>query len=413
MYKNFGFSLDGKHKAHVFFIVFLYFLASYGFSFAYWNHLGTVFYAFIILIMVLFCVLKIHTFKNLNFVSIVLLLIFMPLLSSINSFAIYGQSIISSVRGLFTTSFVWILYFVLHYLKVKEGSILSALFYMGIFIVMVQIIQQFTYPNAFFGVLNEEAMQENGALEAAGRRNGILRFRISLIFMPFFFALFVLIKRRINLGLFLIFILLLSSIYLSLTRQIIASALLTLFASFVMEKNKHFFVFVFFIVISFSLVYFFSDDIFGDLIRQTQEEANEDNIRVQAVICYWGESIRSLFTFLLGYGVSQEGAFANHTELLRNLGLCYNDIGFIGMIWHSGIIYVILSYYLLYRLFFSLKNSIPIYVRMYVFYVSLMSIMMFPFGDNSQHTFIWPILLYICDLHINKSPNALKLNSIL
>ena len=68
---------------------------------------------------------------------------------------------------------------------------------------------------------------------------------------------------------------------------------------------------------------------------------------------------------------------------------------------------IIFCYYMFYQMFFKLKAVIPAYVRMFVLYAGVMSVMIFPCITPAQNI-VWIMLLYVCDLHINKSVLALK-----
>ena len=106
-----------------------------------------------------------------------MLLLILPFFSMMNSHSLYGQGYVDSIKTM-TGCFVWVFYFVLHKYKVQESTILKAFLVISLFIVGVQIIQQFTYPNAVFGVLSDDAMIEQGVQEAAEQRNGLWRFRM-------------------------------------------------------------------------------------------------------------------------------------------------------------------------------------------------------------------------------------------
>lgn len=60
------------------------------------------------------------------------------------------------------------------------------------------------------------------------------------------------------------------------------------------------------------------------------------------------------------------------------------------------------------KIFFKLKKAVPLYVKMFVVFTGAMSIMIFPCISLAQ-TIVWTLLLYICDLHINKSALAINI----
>ena len=96
-------------------------------------------------------------------------------------------------------------------------------------------------------------------------------------------------------------------------------------------------------------------------------------------------------------------------KLTTVYGIYTTDVGFVGQIFERGFIYVCICYYMFYQMFFKLKTVIPTYVRMFVLYAGVMSVMIFPCITPAQNI-VWVLLLYICDLHINNSPLAIKSN---
>ncbi len=400
--------IKGQQKESLFLLLLMYTLASHGFSYANWSHVFTELFAYSLVLMTIISFWNKAHYNQTNFMGIVFLFMFTPFFSIFNAYSIYDQSFIASISAIFTNTFIWILYFLLHYYKVKETTILKTFLYIGLFTAFVQIIQQITYPHVLFGVRSDESMVGSKSNALTSMRNGLWRFRIDIYYMPLFFALLTWIKEKMNYKNSIIFGVFLVSIYLTLTRQIMFSALLTILVSFFLGKSQNKIKFIIFVFVFMAVLVFYFEALFGNLFSKTQSELTEDYVRFQAVDYYWNEAQRNVFTFLFGYGGAKEGAFANQMQYLNEIGLCYNDIGFIGMIWRFGICYVVLSYYLLYYLFAKLKNKIPSYIRLYIFYASIMTIMYFPFGVDASITIVWPIILYICDLHINKSPLALR-----
>ena len=310
--------------------------------------------------------------------------------------------------------FIWIIYFLLHKYKVQEQTILKVLFWVSLFLIGVQIIQQFTYPNAPFGTMSENAMIEKHAMEAAEQRNGLWRFRMhqnGYYTAPILFAMWIWIRKKTSLKLAVFVSLFLASIYLTLTRQVMFACILTIFCSMFMGQKKINFTALFIGLLFIGGLYMYYDVLFSKLAEQTQDDSNEDNIRLFAASLLWSESLKTPLTFLFGYGVPDGGsAYGIHMYKLNSiLGVFTTDVGFIGQIFERGFIYVCICYYMLYKLFFKLKKSIPTYVRMFVMYTGVMSVMIFPCITPAQNI-VWVMLLYVCDLHINKSPLAFNKN---
>ena len=155
-------------------------------------------------------------------------------------------------------------------------------------------------------------------------------------------------------------------------------------------------------------LYIFYDVLFESMAEQTKDES-QDNIRMLSAAYFWNESIKSPLTFLFGYGTlsGNSPVISSLTNFQLLNGFYRSDVGFIGQIYERGFLYVMACYYLMYRLLFKLKNNIPLYIRMFVIFTAVMSVMIFPMITPVSNI-VWTLLLYVSDLHINKSYLALK-----
>lgn len=349
--------------------------------------------------------------KQFHFRTLVLFLLWIPFVSIFNSWTIYSQSPSRSFLLMISQS-TWVIYFLLHKYKVQEQMVLKVFFYIALFLVVIQIVQQFTYPNAPFGTMSQDAMLESHSMEAAEQRNGLWRFRMhqnGYFTAPILFAMWIWIRKISSPKLVIFVALFFASIYLTLTRQVMFACILAVFCSMFMGQKKINFAALFIGLIFLAGLYAFYDVLFSKLAQQTQDDSNEDNVRLLAASMLWEESLRTPFTFLFGYGLPDStSAYGLHMYKLRSfLGIYTSDVGFIGQIFERGFIYVCICYYMLYKLFFKFKKVIPMYIRMFVMFAGVMSVMIFPCITPAQ-TVVWSMLLYVCDLHINKSVLALK-----
>lgn len=351
--------------------------------------------------------------KQFHFRTLVLFLLWIPFVSIFNSWTIYSQSPSRSFL-LMTSQSTWVIYFLLHKYKVQEQVVLKVFFYIALFLVGIQIVQQFTYPNAPFGTMSLEMMIEKNAVEAAEQRNGLWRFRMhqnGYYTAPILFAMWIRIRKKANPKLAVFVALFFVSIYLTLTRQVMFACILTVFCSIFMGQKKINFTALFLGLIFIAGLYVYYDVLFSKLAQQTQDDSNEDNVRLLAASMLWDESLKTPFTFLFGYGLPDStSAYGLHMYKLSSfLGIYTSDVGFIGQIFERGFIYVCICYYMFYKLFFKLKKVIPTYIRMFVMFTGVMSVMIFPCISSAQNI-VWVLLLYICDLHMNNSPLAIKSN---
>lgn len=282
---------------------------------------------------------------------------------------------------------------------------------MAICIFWLQFSQQFDPDNALFGVKRDftEDVETLSITDYIEVRNGLYRFRIySVMFtiVALCFSWQQLLKKK-SIKNILFFTIFAASIYLTLTRQqMFAAIFMCVFSVFLMGNSKITtkFKYLIPILMFLAIVYSFRDALFGTLLEQTQDqtEAAETDIRTLAFAYYWNEIISHPLTFLFGAGVDSSAAAIGSASHMY-----WVDIGLIGQ-WFAWGIGAILSYIiLLYQLLIKKATEIPPYVKFFAFMTLVTSILIFPY-IRPMEFFVWSSLLYICDLHINKSPLALN-----
>lgn len=352
-----------------------------------------------------------HSTRNpdCNFRTEVLLLMFLYFPSMVNSFIYFGQSPIQSLY-MDLEAFVFISYFMFHYFHVEEKTILKALLFVALLIVFIQIFQQFSYPNCWFGIHDEE--KQAITKELAEQRNGLWRFKMHIngyFTSPVLFAAWIWLQRKYDFRTMIVCSLLMVSVYLTLTRQVMVACIFAIFlSSFIGERKSKKGALLLGLLFIIGL-YEYYDVLFSSLSEQTKEDTTEDNIRLFSASYFWEESLKSPLTFLFGYGAPHEdsgfGDLMSH--LNQDYGFYISDVGFIGQIYQKGLFYVWTTYWMFYKLYFRLKMKTPLYIKMMVLFCVPMTPMIFP-TINPMHSFVWMMMLYIVDLHVNKSPLALE-----
>ena len=398
-------------RLHILSITLFIVIVYKGMQYAHWGITGMVIERlFYVGFMFCFFFIQIKKYKC-NFRRDVLMLMILPFLSMINTYYLYAQGIIGSVNawiGLFT----WMIYFLLHKYKVSERSILYALLCISFIILIIQGIQQFTYPEVWFGRRSDNMMLEKGLTEVAEMRNGIWRFRMhnnAYYTVPVLFAIWSGICKKFDMKQAFVVLLLLVSVYLTLTRQVMVSCIFTMVSSLFMFGNNKHKVRVFLITcLLIAGLYVSYEMLFSNLVEQTTEEKTDDNIRVLAALFFWNESTQNPILFLFGHGLpSGSSAYTKYILDLRDFGFYTSDIGFIGQIYEAGFLSVFCFYLLAYKLCFKYKEKTPQYIKMFVLFTTIMSPMIFPILAPFQIV-VWALLLYVCDLHINNSSLALS-----
>lgn len=387
-------------RIHIVLVVLLFTFVMGGFKYVHWPIHPKLVMRVLSVLLLAFYIGGNRQSTNLHFQKTVLLLAFYPFLSVIYSFIEYGQPIMDGIRGTIPW-LLWLSYFFFHHVKISEGSFLKAILYIAFFIASVQIIQQFTYPDILFNVPVED--ESNPDDELVSSRNGIWRFRLGDVG---YFAALVLfyvwekVRQRFSGIVFIILSLMTISLYLTLTRQIIFSTIVTIIASFYLARERLRKWRTILIIALLAIIYLNYETLFAELGKMTEEETNEDYIRILSGQYFFTETFSSVQAAILGHGVAVSGAFSVMVKNLQeNWHFYASDVGFIGQMWKFGVPYVIICFYLLFSLFFTWRHYIPTYIRLFVLFTTIMSIMIFPMAIGFQFV-LWSFLLYICDMNI-------------
>ncbi len=340
-----------------------------------------------------------------NFGWMLGVMIVFSLCSSIPCYLQHGQPILQSVKAMIPFSLAWACYWFMLRYKPTERQVLKAFTFIALAIGILLVVQQLFPNHAMFGVNDSE--YANTEIE---QRNGLYRFRISfnaLFTFPVLFLAWVRYLRQKSRGSLYMLLFMLMSLYLMLTRQIMATTLLTLFSSVFLfklrpDKRVMFTMYVGMIVI---LTINF-DAIFGSLVEQSAEELDDENyIRFLSGEYFLNESLKSPMVFFLGHGMPSGGSAYDRflTDLGDYYGFFSSDVGAIGAAYVFGYVYTAMFYVIVFYVLVRHRKSIPAYLQMAVLAMTIYSIMIF----NIRTAFGvvgWSMLLYLCDLHISQSP---------
>lgn len=405
-----GGRLQKRQQIYLIIIVGFILLLSNGLNYYNWNPTYAGWITKIIYLYFLWFFIR-HSTRNPNchFRTEILLLTFLQFPSMINSWLYFGQSFIQSLT-VDLAAFSYITYFMLHHYRVEERTILKVILFMALLIVGIQLFQQFSYPNCWFGIRSEEGQALTN--ELAEQRNGLWRFRMHIngfYTCPILFAAWIWLQRKFDSHTMIVCCLLLVSVYLTLTRQVMVACIFAVFmSSFIGERKSKKGALLLGLLFIVGL-YEYYDVLFSSLSEQTKEDSTEDNIRLVASSYFWEESLKSPLTFLFGYG--NQHADSSYGDLISRMkqdyGLYTSDVGFIGQIYEKGLLYVLVTYWIFYKLYFRLKTKTPLYIKMMVLFCTPMTPMIFPTID-ALSSFVWVMMIYIVDLHVNKSPLALE-----
>lgn len=335
--------------------------------------------------------------KGLHFTKETSRIFFYSYFSIIGGFLIYGNNPINSAIGGLDFAFIFI-YFILYFNQVQEEQLTKIMLVLTIIITSILLIQQFTFPLAPFGLRSIEDVQNpNDIIEI---RNGLIRYRIEshtfLLFTAFFY--WNKLSKHIKISSFCAFGIAILGIYLLLTKQFIATTIITIFISIFLIRNAKIRKIIFCLLVILCIVGFiYKDILFSEMIDSAKEQASEDDIRVLSAYFFLDKIFSNPIGLILGNG---------HPLLLQQWGekngYWVSDVGCIGEIFLYGIIYISVYIQILWKAY-KYRKLLPLYIKMFFLSTFFISIMIFPYRTNCEFL-TWAIVLYICDLHINKSP---------
>lgn len=331
---------------------------------------------------------------NANFEREVNWIFKLAFLSVIGNTFLYHQSPMQNVINTCSHAFI-LYYFLLHFYGIKEKIIIAILTILVLMILFIQLVQQFTFPIAPFGI-NIQAETTNNLIEI---RNGLFRFRIetACFAMLLVFFCWEQLLKKIRLWAIILFVLSLTSIYLFLTRQIIITVLFSIFLSAFLVKNRRLKIWTMCLLAVLCVIFYnWGNLFFEELIESSRDETDNDNVRIHSAFFFIDKILANPISFFLGNGSPKEAVNWGLKE-----GFWISDVGFIGECFIYGFFYIAVYPIILWKVY-KYRNCVPLYIKMYIISTFLISVMIFPYRTRVEFM-IWSMVLYICDLHINNS----------
>lgn len=297
-------------------------------------------------------------------------------------------------------SFLWTavaaFYLIFHRFHYSEKRILYILGIVALTTVTIQLLQFFEVFPPIFG---DPTGEELGEEIVTGERNGILRLFVGCMplqmMMLFFFWTKFMTTFRLHWA--VLTGLLLFSVYIYLTKQVLLSTIVTLGLSIFMIKGRNIKIFSYsiMIVLTFVLMLFW-EDLFGEMIKDSKDDSFSHAIRLEFIgfisEYYISHPVESFF----GHGWSIP-LIKEWIHKLYHL----SDIGFFGEAFGFGWPWSLAYFYILFRLLVTYRNRIPLYIKLYLISTAIISIFIFPYRNRIEH-FTWISALYISSLYILK-----------
>jgi len=319
------------------------------------------------------------------------------LLSSACINVVFTGNTLADERSHILSALAFLFFYLFYIYRISEQEIIRIFTVFALAVFFIQVFQTIFPETAVFGTDDTDTDLKDAGI--ASMRNGLYRFRLETYFftLPCLYYYWNRLLSRLNLRDFLLFSIFLISTYLYLTRQIMAATAIALSCSYLFIKNSKAKIHIILLAGVFGFILLqFADDLFGKLLFETKTDLSGDNIRLLSAGFYWDKICENPLTFLFGNG---------HPELLhkwKEKGLYPSDIGFIGEMFHYGLLWIVFYFYSVYTILVKYGRQLPLYIKLFVFGTFTNSIMIFPYRSHSEY-FIWATMLYIASLYITQT----------
>lgn len=364
------------------------------FRFKYWSGDISRFFNYALFMYIAFCLFKYKaiTKSNFTFKKSILLLLIIPFAGYFIKIAKegWGNGDVTFYLNMILSFCMCFLFYRLH---ASEKIIVNVIVCSAIIIFCLQVFQQIKPSGVLFAEYSEDSLLHMG--DYAEIRNGIYRWRFETYFITLFALYYTWCKvlKAYSLKRLMLFLCILSSMYLYMTRQVMFASLVTLGLSFFLDKKRLNARHILLFVVGFSLLFFFRDILFGELLKFTKEESN-DNIRDLTFAYYWQRDTESLLACFFGHGLSRD------IEIMKeNYMIVVTDIGIIGQWFIYGLIWIILYVFMVFNIVIRYRKKIPLYIRLFVIGTFINSAWIFPYRREYEF-FIWAVVLYISSIYI-------------
>lgn len=302
--------------------------------------------------------------------------------------------LIEEFSQIISWTFVGSFFFIFYRFRFSEKMILWILGLYALTTAVIQIAQQMDPLFAIFGGNPEDV----GDVVNTEERNGLARFFVGSYHIQMFILCFFwdrLLKTfRIHWA--ILSALLLVSIYLYLTKQILLSILLTIGLSFFLTEGRRVKILAC-VLASVCIVglALFWEDLFGELIQDSKDESFSHAIRFEFIEYIVDYNLTDPIGVLFGHGTSKPW-FSE----LEHMLYYPSDIGFFGESIYFGWLWALAYFYVVFRIMVTYRHKIPTYIKLFIICSGMISIFIFPYRNRIE-TFNWICMIYICSLYID------------
>lgn len=333
-----------------------------------------------------------------------LLFLMVPMLSFLPCWIENGQSPLVSARA-YLSSFLPLVFFILLRSGAKEKDLVKMLTLFAVVRTLINIIQQFTYPDYLF-TFRPEGLDATGYFKGIEVRSGIYRYCIEDTFLSMFlvFYYFGRLLKRIDLSDVFFFFFGLFGVYLDQTRQLMLSTLIALvLVPLLSLRGKRRLILFVIMSLVILLAAINAAVLFEDLILMTTRDLDYDNIRILSYTTYllefWGGPLSVIF----GNGPVGDSAYGQQIAYMyENLKLFHSDVGIVGALNLYGIVTVLV--YFAFIVFFVFRNwkKFRIHIKMYFVAQFINMPMICIFTQRVNCMIFLAFMLFLCDKDIRR-----------
>lgn len=333
-------------------------------------------------------------------------LLLVPVLSFLPCYLENGQGPVDSFRAYLST-FLVLIYFVLHASKVKEKDLVRAITAIALLRILILVVQQFTYPDYLFS-FRPEGMDARGYMQGIEVRSGIYRFYIEDTYLSMFLVFYYLQKllSKFTPASLIFFLVGLFGVYLDQSRQFMVSTLVAVIVPFVFTRKKRARWIIFSLISALAVfAIFFGPQLFEELIEMSADDVSDsDNIRLLSyatfLFQYWGGPLSVIFGNGPAWGGSAYGAELQY--MMEYMRLYRADVGIVGAMNVYGIASVLFLIYFYISFVFKNWKKLETHLKMY-YVASIVNMPLVTIYTQNINWFVFmSIMLYLSDMSIAK-----------
>ncbi len=329
----------------------------------------------------------------------VLLILIAMIFSMIGAYAFQEQSFSSTAIGQ-RVLYYYLIYFLLHYLKIPLDYIRKLIVVFAIVYMVLYVAQYLVFPTA---LIKSKMFIDRGTLRIFMPGAGFLVIAY-FIWLYSFFKTYKFKYIALLVASLIVFVLL-------GTRQVLA-AMLLLSIVFMLQSKVIKSRFLFFIMIAVAIipVYFIFQDIINSMLDITvsQSQSAASNVRVKAARYFLFDFNKNDWAYIIGNGAPGSSGYGlRMAGIAERYGYYRSDLGLLGEYTKFGVLFVIGVIIIFYR---SLSSRLPenlMFIK-YNFLGILITLVTGggAFGSNSINILINCMLLYMIDMYLNEKELA-------